>query len=121
MSDEIGTPASGEILVRFTTEDESAGASSLEPPLGEDAVQQAFWPFKRRSVKDVPMKVASLSSQINDIAATVQGALSAPQPASGGFHVDSFEIGLAINASGHVVLIAEVGIEASITVTFKRT
>lgn len=67
------------------------------------------------------MKVAGLSSQINGIASSVQSALSAPDPTPGKFHVDSFEIGLAINASGNVVLVAEVGLEASITVTFKRS
>jgi hypothetical protein len=67
------------------------------------------------------MKLADLTSGISDISTSIQSALDTPTATPGRFHVDSFEIGLAINASGKVVLVAEVGIEASITVTFKRS
>ncbi len=111
----------GEILVRFTADEDESTGSNLRPPPTDEAETQALWPFKKRSVKDVPMRIADLSSEINGIATSIQSALSAPEATTGKFRVDSFEIGLAINASGKVVLVAEIGLEASITVTFKRS
>lgn len=112
---------SDEILVRFTTEAEPS-RSDMAPPPTYEAETQAFWNRKRAgTVKDVPMKVADLTAEINRVSGAIQHALDAPQPAAGGFRVDSFEVGLAINASGGVALVAEVGIEASIKVTFKRS
>jgi hypothetical protein len=67
------------------------------------------------------MKVADLTSEISRVSGAIQNALDTPAPPTGKFRVDSFEIGLAINASGKVALVAEVGMEASINVTFKRS
>lgn len=123
MTQEPVSPKPGEILVRFTAEEGEPSGETLQPPPTDEAETQALWPFHKRSIKDIPMRVADLSSQINDIATSIQSALSTPTPTPtpGKFHVDSFEIGLAISASGNIVLVAEVGLEASITVTFKRS
>jgi hypothetical protein len=111
-----------EILVRFVDSTDVSTDGALLPPAAEDAETQSLWPSGRnRKVKDVSMKLDQLTSQLNGISKAIQGALNTPAPPPGQFHVESFDIGLAITASGKIALVAEVGVEASITVTFKRS
>ena len=45
----------------------------------------------------------------------------AASEAQKGWHVDSVEIGLTLSAKGHLLFVAEAGVEGSVRVTLKRT
>lgn len=109
------------ILVRVLDQN-GAPVGELSPPPVAGAEQQALLGFKRRT-KDIPLDVSELSARIREITVAVQNALEPSSTTSEkkhGIQLDSFKIGLTVSASGKVVLVGELGVEASIEVTFKR-
>ena len=110
------------ILVRVT--DDGIGAETQDvpqPPAGRGAEQQALW-SRKRAAKDVSINVETLREGIEKITAKLEEvfqARQAPQP-DRPFELKSFTVGLAVNGSGKVLLVGEIGAEASIQVTFER-
>jgi hypothetical protein len=68
-----------------------------------------------RRVQDVKADFEKVSVQINEILSTAFA-----QPPSG-LHVDSVEVALGFSAKGRLAFIAEAGVEATVTVTFKKS
>lgn len=111
-----------DILVIFKDDLQSGSAGgSLTPPPTDDTQTQALWNRNSKvPVKAIAMNAGDLASELSRVSNALQGALDTPDPPKGKFRVESFEVGLAINASGKIALVAEIGMEASINVTFKR-
>ena len=67
-----------------------------------------------RKLNDVKQDWARITTQIKEmLEATSERAPS-------GFALESIEVSLGFSAQGQIVFIAEAGVEASVTVTFKR-
>lgn len=112
-----------EILVLFR-DDASWGASEdpLTPPPTDEAQTQASWNKKpSEPVKAIRMDAGNIATELSRVSNAIQSALDSTDPPKGKFRVESFEVGLAINASGKIALVAEVGMKASVNVTFTRT
>ncbi len=106
------------ITIRVLDEEEVAVLPT--PPPGTGVEQQALW--HRRKTKDVAVETAKLADSLDEISDQVESVLQQrAQKKDSKFHLDSFEVGLAVSASGGFVLVAAVGIEASIRVTFKKS
>ena len=63
-----------------------------------------------------------MRQSLGDITAKLEKVLENQEAEKkpGGFYLESFSVGLAVEGRGKVFMVAEVGVEASIEVTFKR-
>jgi hypothetical protein len=87
--------------------------------------EESFWhPFRDGAAKAATLDIdpQKLQTSLDDISGKLERVLAnqAADEATRSFALDSFEVGLAISASGGFAMIAEVGIEASVKVVFKR-
>jgi hypothetical protein len=99
---------------------ESVGKAALS---GGDVEEQAFFGLIRpKATKQVDIDPTKLSESLADITAKLEKVLEnqKKKEESNGFYLESFSVGLAIEGRGKVFMVAEVGVEASIEVTFKR-
>ncbi len=111
----------GAIPVLFLTETEAADIV-VEPQEG-DVEEQVRLPWKPKATKAVVEQIDGdeLKKSLDTITGQLQKVLdNQGQPPSGGFALDSFKIGLKIVGKGKIALVAEVGGEASIELTFNR-
>lgn len=68
----------------------------------------------KRKLKEVKVDWERVSLQMREMIQATQGT----QPT--GYSLDSVTISLGFNAKGQLVFIAEAGVEATVSVTFKR-
>ena len=99
---------------------EDVGEQADRPDRGVE--EQAFWNRAAKArVKDIDLDTGRLQDSLDDITEKLEKALERQAEREvHGFALESFCVGLAINASGKLALVAEVGVEASIELTFTR-
>ena len=112
---------SDKILVQVL--DEQPPREGLVPPPESDVQEQALWKRKNTQAVEKLLDPATIGAGIRDITTKLKNALETDETTAqaGSFQIESFTVGLAINASGSVALVGSVGAEASIQVTFKRS
>ena len=87
-----------------------AGAVHLQSFVG-DVTDKIFG----RTVQDVKADFDKISGQINQMLST------AFSQTPGGLHLDTVEISLGFSAEGKLAFIAQAGVEATVSVTFKKS
>jgi tetrahydromethanopterin S-methyltransferase subunit G len=119
MSSKRGEPV-GKIPALVLEEAESGGDES--PPPEADVVEQSWWSWKPTKVvaKRVDIDGDELRKSLDDITSKLERVLEGQAQRTGDFGLDSFIVGLAVEGRGKVFLVAEVGVQASIQLTFKR-
>jgi hypothetical protein len=98
------------------------GDESEALPADSGVEEQAFWHRKAKAkVEQIDLDPETLRASLDDLTAKLELVLAnqTDRPNSS-FALDSFSVGLAVNATGKLFLVAEVGIEASIELTFTR-
>jgi len=134
MNNESGDDFDVHILVRGA----AAAISGPQPQVveGEDAEQQAAWPWKRKPAapQETTIKASELSNQITQLAGLLtsslenieastahKGSAAPAAEAPDRLRLTSLRVGLSANAEGKILLVADVGVEASIELLFTRT
>lgn len=119
------SPTESTITVRVLAEDGPAG-SDTGIPTPDDADSRTEskltdW-IRRRGAQDIEVKEEDLAASLHDITSKLDRVLAEQGTAAtgSGFRIEEFTVGLAISGKGKVVLVGELGVEASIEVTFKR-
>ncbi len=108
------------ILIRVADDRTDANAQPLRPPPGAGVEQQAFWNRSNPSA-EIEVKVENLKAGIERITEQLEKLFQArTEKDDAAFELTSFTVGLTVSASGKVAIVAEVGAEASIQVTFER-
>jgi hypothetical protein len=113
----------GSIPAVVLESDESEGVES--PPVHEDDAdieEQGFWTRRATSrVRELELDGDTLQRSLDDITAKLEKVLeNQNREHAGGFALESFSVGLAVEGKGKLCLVAEVGVEASIELTFSR-
>lgn len=94
-----------------------------EDDVGTDVEEQALPSWLRRTKKlaEIQLDEGQVQRSLDDLTSKltkVLGNQSRPKPE--GFQLESFSVGLALSASGKLLMIAEAGVEASVELTFTR-
>ena len=116
---EAGAPEPDDLRGPFGDGDED----SIAPPHDEVLVAPIFG--FRKSAK-VVAKVGEvdgdeLKKSLDKITGSLEKVLESQTATSGsGFRIEEFKVGLAVNGKGTVFFVGELGVEASIELTFKR-
>jgi hypothetical protein len=87
-----------------------------------DVEEQAlFWGRRTKKLAEVQLDVNQVQRSLDDLTTKLTSVLAnqtSQTPA--GFQLDSFSVGLALSATGKLLMIAEAGVEASVELTFTR-
>jgi len=104
------TDNASEELVLFQAPPTSLAPGEFEQHGLKDLARGLF----ERKLEDVKADWSKVTSQIAQMIQATENT----QPT--GFALDSVEVSLGFNAKGQLVFVAEAGIEATVSVTFKR-
>jgi hypothetical protein len=102
--------------------EESEASEAAAPPPETDVEEQSWWRWKTTPVVPKPVEIDGdeLRKNLDDITKKLERVLEGQAQRKGDFGLDSFSVGLAVEGRGKVFLVAEVGVQASIQLTFKR-
>jgi len=114
VTDESGTYIPAIVLAEDNEQDTSSS----------DVEEQAWWRHTgatKVKTRELGLDPIKLQTSLDDISAKLEKVLENQRNrAVGGFALESFTVGVAVNAEGKLFMVAEVGIEASIELKFKR-
>lgn len=88
---------------------------------GEGIEEHAYFGRKGKKAAEIEIDPKKLQASLDDITDKLTQVL-ANQKARGpdGFELESFSVGLALSATGKLLMIAEAGVEASVELSFTR-
>ncbi|OBG19355.1 hypothetical protein [Mycobacterium sp. 852002-51057_SCH5723018] len=108
------------MIPALVLEETESGDESAPLPAGDVEEQSLFSRTPKAVAKPVEIDAEVLRKNIEDITSQLEHVLEGQAKRDSGFGLDSFTVGLAIEGKGKVFLVAEVGVKASIELTFKR-
>jgi hypothetical protein len=108
------------MIPALVLEEAESGEDGAPPPEGDVEEQSLFGRKPKAVPKPVEIDGDELRKNIENITAQLERVLESQAEKKSGFNLDSFSVGLAVEGKGKVFLVAEVGVKASIELTFKR-